>query len=364
MWRLRPHNLHNCETLDGKVKVRRNAAEAWPRRAPFGVRQLKVSGLGLMPTPPLLRSGAEAHPEPSRRHREAVKLRHVGTDRPPARRRNSYRASTEGSSSQEARATCRDTSADPNRKAWRRRGCAAELHRPAIARVETRAGRQNSPDRAPQDAKAPRRSFPSERYTPPATYQRRHREKESAPPAASASFRWRPRRRKSAGSRRRGSPGAVEAPTILSASRLISDVHRGLSQSWWMAQASVTDVVSSPAISIVRRFDMITSSENGLPFSSRVVTIASTKFDGFPARSGSDCKRVRASRQHLPEPRPNIDNCALDPPIRRRRDVTPGWNERKKTTTDRRQDHFEFALDDVVLPARRCWRHGRRRSTW
>ena len=45
MWRLRPHNLHNCETLDGKVKVRSDAAEAWPRRAPFGIRQLRGAAL-------------------------------------------------------------------------------------------------------------------------------------------------------------------------------------------------------------------------------------------------------------------------------------------------------------------------------
>ena len=45
---------------------------------------------------------------------------------------------------------------------------------------------------------------------------------------------------------------------------------------------------------------MITSSENGLPFSSRVVTIASTKLDDFCARFGSVFRRVRASATNPP----------------------------------------------------------------
>ena len=54
-------------------------------------------------------------------------------------------------------------------------------------------------------------------------------------------------------------------------------------------------VVSSPATSMVKRFDMIASSEKGLPFPSLAVTMASTKLDGFCVRSGSTFKRVRAS---------------------------------------------------------------------
>ena len=52
--------------------------------------------------------------------------------------------------------------------------------------------------------------------------------------------------------------------------------------------------------------------------------------------------------QQSVEPGPHVDKGAIEPPVRRRLNVTPGRNEGEKPTIDRRQDHFEFALDDVI----------------
>ena len=94
---------------------------------------------------------------------------------------------------------------------------------------------------------------------------------------------------------------------------------------------------------------MITSSEKGLPFSSRVGDHGLDEVGRLlrPLRLG--LQTGAGLGQQSVEPGPHVDKGAIEPPVRWRLNVTPGGNEGEKPTVDRRQDHFEFALDDVVL---------------
>jgi hypothetical protein len=142
---------------------------------------------------------------------------------------------------------------------------------------------------------------------------------------------------------------ASDEPRIRSASSRGGAIRSGLSSRWCTAQESVFAVVSSPAKSTCIKFAKITSSENAIPSSSPAATIASTKFDGRSARSGSAASFARGADQ-LIQPCPQLREGLLELPVLRKAHVAPEREGREEATNQGRKNQVQFALNEIVVP--------------
>ena len=93
---------------------------------------------------------------------------------------------------------------------------------------------------------------------------------------------------------------------------------------------------------------MITSSEKGLPVLVAGGDHCLDEVGGLLRPLQLGLQTDPGLGQQSAEPGPHVDKCAIESPVRPRLNVTPSRNEREKPTVNRRQDHSEFALDDVV----------------